>query len=133
MSLVEKVRAICEEEMMELAKTIEGVLKAEAVGKRAHVRTGMAAASIHIEREDDTHVFVGAHASFPRDGNDGGTHLYYLDQGNAQKGDKIRSRRKYDRRGREPGKLALKDGSYRTVVSAYKGTGFIKEVADRHR
>lgn len=133
MSLVEKVRAITLEQMRELAQTIEGELKAEAVGKRAHVKTYKAQASIHIEEEDETHIFVGAHASFPKDGNDGGTHLYYLDQGNGGSGREIRSKRKYDRKGRKPGKLALKDGSYRTVVHGYSGTGFIKKVADRHR
>lgn len=133
MSIVEKVREITKEKMLELAKTIEGELKAEAVGKRAHVRTGMAQASIHIEEEDETHIFVGAHATFPKDGNDGGTHLYYLDQGNGGSGRIIKSKRKYDRRGREPGKMALKDGTYRTSVHGYSGTGFIADVANRHR
>lgn len=131
MSLVEKVRAICREEMLELARTIEGELKVGAVGKRAHVRTGKAALSIHIEEEDEAHIFVGAHASFPPDGDDDGTHLYYLDQGNG--GGRIHSKRQFDRKGRPPGKLALKDGSYRTSVSGYSGTGFIATVANRHR
>lgn len=133
MSLVETVQAITKEEMMRLARTIEGELKAEASDHKSSNRhpTGMAAASIHIEEEDETHVFVGAHASFPKDGNDGGTHLYYMDQGNG--GGTIRSKRRYDRKGREPGKLQLWDGSYRTSVSGYSGRGFIAKVADRHR
>lgn len=133
MSLVETVKAITREQMLQLAQTIEGELKAEASNHKSTNRhpTGMAAASIHIEEEDEAHIFVGAHASFPKDGNDGGTHLYYMDQGNG--GGTIRSSRKYDRRGREPGKLQLWDGSYRTSVSGYSGKGFIKKVADRHR
>lgn len=133
MSLVEKVNAITKEAMMELAKTIEGELKAEASAHRATNQhpTGKAAASIHIEEEGEYQIFVGAHASFPKDGNDGGTHLYYMDQGNG--GGTIHSKRKYDRRGREPGKLQLWDGSYRNSVSGYGGKHFIAKVANRHR
>lgn len=133
MSLVEKVKVICREQMEEIAKTIEGELKAEAIGKRAHVRTGMAQASIHIEQKGETSYRIGAIATFPPDGNDGGTHLYYLDQGNGGSGRTIRSKREFDRRGIPPGKLALKDGSYRTAVSGYSGTHFIAKVANRHR
>lgn len=133
MSLVETVKAITKEQMRQLAVTIEGELKAEAVGKRAHVRTGMAQASIHIEEEDEYHTFVGAIATFPPDGNDGGTHLYYLDQGNGGSGRMIKSKRPYDRKGRQPGKMELKDGTYRTAVHGYSGTGFIAKVANRHR
>lgn len=133
MSLVEKVRAITLEQMRELAQTIQSELIAEASDHKDSNQhpTGKAAASIRIEEEDETHIFVGAHASFPKDGNDGGTHLYYMDQGNG--GGTIRSKRKYDRRGRKPSKLRLWDGSYRTSVSGYSGKGFIKKVADRHR
>lgn len=133
MSIVEKVREITKEKMLELAKTIEGELKAEASDHKTTNQhpTGMAAASINIEEEDEEHIFVGAHASFPKDGNDGGTHLYYMDQGNG--GGTIRSKRKYDRKGREPGKLQLWNGSYRNSVSGYSGKGFIKKIADRHR
>ena len=132
MSLVEKVTAITEEQMMELAKTIEGELISEV---SAHSRTGRAAGSIHIEKEDDTHIFVGARANFG-DYRDGGMHLYYLDQGNGGSGKTIKSKRKYDRRGRKPGKLKIMNGMYTmyaTSVSGYEGANIIKEVADRHR
>ena len=127
MSLVETVRAITKEHMMQLAQTIEGELKAEASNHKSTNRhpTGMAAASIHIEEEDETHIFVGAHASFPRNGDDPGTHLYYADQGNGGRGRIIRPTR-YKA-------LHLKDGSYRAFVHGYEGTHFIKAVADRHR
>lgn len=133
MSLVEKVKAICKEQMEELAETIESELKAEAHGHRAKVKTGMAAASVHIEPNGEFAYRIGAYASFPPNGNDGGTHLYYLDQGNGGSGTVIRSKRATDRRGRVPGKLHLKDGSFRTEVSGYSGTHFISKVADRHR
>ena len=126
MSLVETVRAITKEQMMQLAQTIEGEMKAEAVGTRAHVRTGMAQASIHIEEEGEDRIFVGAHATFPKDGNDGGTHLYYMTQGNSGNGadGRIHPTRKKA--------LALKDGSVRRSVSPYKGRNFIHDIAVRH-
>lgn len=122
MSLVETVRAITKEQMLELARTIEGELKAECPSD-----TGMARRSIHIEEEDDSHIFVGAHASFPPDGNDGGTHLYYADQGNRANGSdgRIHPTRKKA--------LALKDGSIRASVRPYGGKHFIEAVANRHR
>lgn len=127
MSLVEKVRAICEEEMVELAKTIEGELKAEATNYKQsnEVRTGNAAGAIHIEREDDTHIFVGAHINW-NDWRDGGLHLYYMTQGNSGNGDdgRIHPTRKKA--------LKLKNGAVRKSVSPYKGRDFIREIAKRH-
>lgn len=118
MSLVEKVFAITKEQMMELAQTIEGELKAECPK-----RSGEARGSIHIEPIDDTHIFVG------------GTnlHLYYADQGNGGARRVIRSTRKYDRKGREPGKLRFSDGSFHSYAHGYEGKHFVKAVADRHR
>lgn len=127
MSLVEKVKAICQEQMQELARTIEGELKVECPSV-----TGKAVASIHIEQEDDYHIFVGAHASFSSQGGNGGAHLYYADQGNDGSGRIIRSTRKYDRRGIPPGKLSLPWGYY-SNVTAYDGKHFIAKVANRHR
>lgn len=132
MSLVEKVHEITQERMRELAQTIEGELKAEA---SAHARTGRAAASIHIEEESETSIFVGAEPNFS-DYSDGGTHLYYLDQGNGGGGKKIRSTREVDRLGRKPGKLMIMNGMhtmYANSVKGYKGAHIVKAVADRHR
>lgn len=120
MSLVEKVRAITREQMMELARTIEGELKAACPSD-----SGDARRSIHIEEEDESHIFVGAHASFPPNGDDPGTHLYYADQGNGGRKRTIKPTR-YKA-------LHLKDGSYRAWVHGYEGKHFIKAVADRHR
>ena len=120
MSLVEKVRAITLEQMRELAQTIQGELKSACPSD-----SGMARASIRIEEESETLIFVGAHASFPPNGNDGGTHLYYADQGNGGKGRTIRPTRRKA--------LHLKDGSFRASVHGYEGKHFITEVANRHR
>ena len=120
MSLVETVRAITKEEMNRLARIIQDELKAACP-----VDSGMAVRSIHIEVEDDNHIFVGAHASFPPNGNDGGTHLYYADQGNGGGGRII-----YPTRYKA---LHLKDGSYRAYVHGYSGKHFIRAVANRHR
>lgn len=128
MSLVEKVFALSKEQMMELAKTIEGELKSECP-----VNSGEARNSIKIEVEDDTHIFVGAHAVFnSKTGGNGGAHLYYADQGNGGSRTLIYSTRKYDRRGIPPGKLSLPWGYY-SNVKGYDGKHFIKAVADRHR
>ena len=105
-------------------------MKAEAVGKRAHVRTGMAQASIHIEDIGTGSVFgagrfIGANCNF--DSDDGGTHLYYMNYGN---------------RGNGPGgmiyptrkkALALKDGSLAAYVRTYNGKHFIEKIADKYR
>lgn len=128
MSLVKIVEDICREQVQEIAETIEGELKAECP-----TASGMAQASIHIEDFGEFTKRIGAYASFPPDGNDGGTHLYYADQGNSGSGPLIFSKRPVDRLGRPPGKLALKDGSYRSNVSSYGGKHFIADVANRHR
>ena len=120
MSLVETVRAITKEQMRELAVTIQGELKGACPSD-----TGAARGSIQIEEEGEDRIFVGAHASFPRNGDDPGTHLYYADQGNDG-----RSREIYPTRYKA---LHLKDGSYRGMVHGYDGKHFIKAVADRHR
>lgn len=129
MSLIETVQAVIEDQMQQIAETIEGELKTAC----PFGGTGMAKASIHIEKKSSTTYRIGANATFPKDGNDGGTHLYYADQGNGGGSTLIYSTRPYDRLGRPPGKLKLKDGSFRSNVRSYEGKGFIKEVADRHR
>lgn len=120
MSLVEKVRAITKEQMLELARTIQGELIAECPSD-----SGAARGSIHIEEEGEYRIFVGAHASFPPNGDDPGTHLYYADQGNGG-----RNRTIYPTRYKA---LHLKDGSYRASVRGYEGKHFIAKVANRHR
>lgn len=121
MSLVEKVRVICKEQMRELAETIEGELKAECP-----VRSGEAKTSIHIEEIDDEHVFVGGKNE----------HLFFADQGNAQKyrrfGGKA-NRRAPNYAGSGSTVLVFNDGSVHPYASTYKGKHFVKEVADRHR
>ena len=58
---------------------------------------------------------------------------YWACKGNGGPGTTIRSVRQVDRRGRVPGKLKLKDGSYRTEVSGYSGHDFVHEVVSRHK
>ena len=135
--LIETVGNILEKEMDRIAREIEADMKAEA---SAHRRTGAAADAIHIDDISTGSVFgigrfIGAYADFDSKGDgNGGTHLYYLDQGNGGSGRTIYPRRKWDRRGRPyPAKLRLKDGTYRTSVKGYEGIGFIKKIADRYR
>lgn len=110
MSLVEKVRVICKEQMMELAQTIEGELKAECP-----VRSGEAKASIHIEEIDEEHIFIGGENE----------HLFFADQGNNQS---VRTIRPVRARA-----LHFSDGTFHSKASTYKGKHFVKKVADRHR
>lgn len=118
MSVVELVKASCREQMSRIAKTIEGELKGECP-----VRSGEAQASIGIEQISDTKYRIG--------GNN--LHLKYADQGNGGKGTIIKSTRKFDRRGRRPGKLQFSDGTYANWVFGYEGKHFVRKVADRHR
>lgn len=118
MALVEIVEAVCKEQMMELAETIEGELKAECpVGK-----TGEARDSIGITPISDTRIKIGGE-------ND---HLYFSDQGSGAtskyiafepKGGIDRSKRPYN-----------KDGIVRSHGrKAIPPLHFVKKVADRHR
>lgn len=118
MSLVEKVRAITKQGMMELADTIEVELRSECPR-----RSGEAARSIGIEPIDDYHIFVGG----------SNLHLYYADQGNGGSRRIIKSTRPYDRNGVPPGKLKFSDGTFHTSARGYNGKHFVKMVADRHR
>lgn len=129
MALVETVQAITKRHMLELAETIEREMKAEASKHKAsnHAPTGAAAASIHIEEEDEAHIFVGAWASFSITGNDGGTHLYYMDQGNRANG---ADGRIHPIRAKA---LRLRDGTIKDSVRPYSGRGFIAKIAARHR
>lgn len=120
MSLVEIVEAVCKEQMMELAETIEGELKAECpVGK-----TGEARASIGITPISDTRIRIGGE-------ND---HLYYSDQGSGAtkkyiafepKGGINHSLRPYAK----PGESAVRSFGRKAIPPLH----FVRKVADRHR
>lgn len=130
MSVVELVKTACKEQMAEIAQRIEGDLKSECPK-----RTGRAAASIKTNQMTDTSYRIGAYANFA-DYSDGGTHLYYADQGNGGSGSIIRSTRAVDRRGRPPGKLKIMNGmqmQYAPYVRSYAGKHFIEKVANKYR
>lgn len=118
MSLVEIVHTACGTQMFEIAKRIEGELKAECP-----VRSGEARRSIHIEKLGDYKYRIGG----------ANLHLYYADQGNGGSSEIITSTRKYDRNGVPPGKLKFSDGSFHPYARGYDGKHFVKEVANRHR
>lgn len=128
MSLVEKARASWIRQMEDIAHDIESEMKSEAVGKKAHVRTGAASKSIKVERVDDITYKIGAYADFDSrgDGN-GGTHLYYMNYGNSGNG---ADGRIHPTRGKG---LALKDGSVRRSVKTYAGRHFIERIASKYR
>lgn len=130
-SLIEVVGGIVQKELDRIAKEIEGQMKAEASNHKASYRspTGAAAASIHIEDIGTGSVFgagrfIGAYANF---NDDGGTHLYYMDQGNSGNGPGgfIYPTRKKA--------LKLDDGTLAAYVSPYRGKHFIKRIADQYR
>lgn len=122
MSMVETLTNVVKEELDELANTIYGELRAACPSD-----SGKARASIHIEAPSEHTRFVGARAYFPPSGDDGGTHLYYADQGNRPNASDGRI---HPTRSQA---LRLKDGSFRKSVSTYGGKHFIAEVASRHR
>lgn len=128
MSLVELAKASWIRQMEDIAHDIESEMKAEAVGRKAHVRTGEASKSIKTERVDDTTYRIGAYADFDSrgDGN-GGTHLYYMNYGNSGNGSDGRI---HPTRGKG---LALKDGSVRRSVKTYSGRHFIERIASKYR
>ena len=130
--LIEAVGNIVQQELDRIAKEIESQMIAEAYKWKATYRTptGRAAASIHIEDIGTGSVFgagrfIGADTTWSSE--DGGTHLYYMDQGNKPNAPdgRIHPTKKKA--------LKLKDGSVRRSVSTYRGRGFIKEIADRYR
>ena len=129
--LIEAVGGIVQEELDRIAKEIEAKMKAEASNHKPSYRspTGAAAASIHIENIGTGSVFgmgrfIGADAYF---NDDGGTHLYYMDQGNSGNGPGgfIYPTRKKA--------LKLDDGTLAAYVSPYRGKHFIKKIADQYR
>lgn len=130
-NLIKAVGGIVQQELDRIAKEIEEQMKAEAVGKKAHVRTGLAQASIHIEDIGTGSVFgvgrfIGADADFDSQGDgNGGTHLYYMNYGNGGSGRIIKPKKKKA--------LALKDGTLAPYVRGYGGKHFIEKIADKYR
>lgn len=130
---VEKLGNVIATELDRLATQIEGELKSAVsskVGKKSSRSTGAAEASIHVEKDSPITRFIGANINWG-DHNDGGVHLYYFDQGNSANGSDGRIHPTRSRKG-----LHLKhigNGVWASSVSTYKGSGVVKEVADRHR
>ena len=130
MSLVELAKASWLRQMEDVAHDIEDEMKAEAGHHRPSYRspTGEAARSIRTERVDDVTYRIGAYADFDSRGNgNGGTHLYYMTQGNSGNGADGRIHPT-----RSKG-LKLKDGSVRKSVGTYAGRNFIADIADKYR
>lgn len=120
MSLVEIVESAINEQMDRLAARIEGELKAECPKK-----SGTAAGAIGIQD-------LGAHAK-----RIGGTHehLFYADQGNNQHlsyfgGKNNRRMPNYTGSG---SRMLFYDGEMHVASRTYKGSHFVRKVADRHR
>lgn len=127
--LIEAVGNICQKELDRIAKEIQSEMIVEASKHKPSYRTPTyeAAASIKIEDIGTGSVFgmgrfIGADAYF---NDDGGTHLYYMDQGNNRKGRFI-----YPKSAKT---LALDDGSFAPYVRSYGGKHFIKKIADKYR
>lgn len=119
-ALVSVLVDACHEELDKIASSIEGEMKGFVGG---HTRTGQALGSIHIEVTGEMSRFVGGNS----------LHLYYLNEGNG--GGPIKSTRKVDRAGREPGKLYLANGRppmYAPQVSSYAGFHFVEMIASHY-
>lgn len=119
MSLVEIVHAGIIQQMDDIAGTIESELKSACP-----VDSGAARGAIRKEQVSEFVIRIGAEASFPPDGDDPGTHLYYADQGNGGSG-----RRIFPTRAKA---LNTKIG-FKGMVHGYSGKHFIAAVANRHR
>lgn len=115
MSIVEKVREICEENLDRLAVQIQYELK-QACPKR----TGEAARSVHIEKTSDTTRFVGSEH----------LHFRFADQGNGTGGIPKSGQRKVMPVSGSRGEwIAFRTGPFNN----YEGKHFVRDVADRHR
>lgn len=131
-TLIQAVGNIVQDELDRIAKEIEAEMKAQASKPgSSHVRTGMAASSIHIEDIGTGSVFgmgrfIGADANFDSKGDgDGGVHLYYMNYGNGGSGKFILPK--------TAKALKLKDGTFAGNVRGYSGRHFIERIADRYR
>lgn len=128
--LVETLENLVESELDRLAVEIEAELKSGVSSKLKHKgrSTGAAVGAIHIEKTGAKSRFIGADINW---GNheDGGVHLYYFDQGNkGNAGNRI-----YPTRAKALHLKHIGEGIFAGSVTPYKGSGVIKEVADRHR
>lgn len=110
MSVLEKVQAIAREQMLGIANTINGELKAECP-----VQSGEAQASIHVEKTGDTSYRIGA----------ANLHLFFADQGNNQSRAIIYPVKKKA--------LKFTDGSLHGSARTYEGSHFVEKVADKYR
>lgn len=134
MSILDKVIEIVNQKMDTEANQILGELK-DACPKR----TGQTAASFHIMGSGKGATASIGGKGFITNVRIGSTRLSakYASEGNGGSGKVIKSTRKYDRLGREPGKLLIMNGMhtmYATSVHGYTpATNFVKDVADRHR
>lgn len=124
MSLVETVQTVVKDHMADFAEVIEGELKSACPE-----RSGEAKGSIGIEQMGEFSYRIGGE----------NLHLYYADQGNKEgsRGGRIYPLGKalvFDGWGEHAGKGKGKGGRYvLPSVSAYDGSHFVREVADRHR
>lgn len=113
----------CTEKLDEVAKTIEGEMKAEVskgAGKaRGIYATGAAVGAIHIEDEGEFARFVGGTHG------EGTQHMYWLNEGNG--GHQIYPVRAKALHLQSPGLDA-----YAKSVRPYAGEHYIEKIAARH-
>lgn len=91
-----------------------------------HSRSGKAVNAIRIEKLSGTSYFIGAHIG--NGPEDGGLHLYFLDQGNGTK--RITAKTSVAL-GKWPD--GIPGIGWRTSVKPYDGIGFVKDIADKYR
>lgn len=135
MSIVDRVVEITNRVMRTEAAQIQKELRDECPRSATGHNGKHVADSFRIMRESSGAAVGISGAGFITSVLIGSTEpgAYYANYGNGGGGHEIRSTRAYDRRGRKPGKLKLKDGTYRVMVHGYEGTHFVERVADRHR
>ena len=137
MSVWDKVVGIVNKAMNTEAQQILDELKAECPrSAEGHNGKHVADSFKIMGMGSEAMVSTGRVGGLITDVKIGSTELgaYYAAYGNGGSGRIIRSTRGTDRKGRVPGKMELKDGTYRTMVHGYTpSSNFVKDVADRHR
>lgn len=115
MSLVAQAKAICREQMAEIADRICADYKASVTGaiKNKATSTGEAAGSIHVEQTGETSYRIGA----------SNLHLYFFEEGNG-------SRMIYPVKAKA---LHYSDGSYHGRSTPYAGRHINAKVAAKYR
>lgn len=139
MSVLQKVAEAVNKRMNERAEQIVDEL--HSAGYKYYPGSTNVVPSFRImDKEEDSWAGGSFRAGFLRRVRIGSTlkEAYWAVHGNGGRGAVIRSKRKYDRNGRKPGKLGTPPGGipgigYRTSVHGYEGHDFVKEVARRHR